>query len=71
MIEDTWDKTESMRTMKYLLADYAKNKEIVHRLDFIGSFIQDNVKQRGFVKLDSRYGGNFPEYENYFGKHRG
>ena len=57
-----------MRTLKGLLADYYKHKEIVHQLDLIGSFIQANVKHRVLVKLGSRYGGYFPEYANYFGR---
>ena len=36
-------------------------------MDFIGSFIQVNVKQIIFVKLDSRYGETFPEFAKYFG----
>ena len=37
-------------------------------MDFIGSFLQANVKIIVFVKLDSRYGDYFPEYCNYFGR---
>ena len=55
MIGDTWSPTASMRTLKYLLADAAKHKAIVHQLDFIGAFLQANVKDRVFVKLDKRY----------------
>ena len=36
----------------------------MHKLDFIGAFLQAKVKNRVFVKLDSRL---FPEYSNYFG----
>ena len=36
MIGKTWYTRTSMRTLKYLLADYAKHKERVHQLDFIG-----------------------------------
>ena len=56
MIGDTWDPTSSMRTLRYLLADYDKNKERVQQLDFIRGFLQSNVKQTIFVKLYSRYG---------------
>ena len=55
MVVDTWSSTASMRTLKYLLADAAKNKARVHQLDFIGAFLQAKVKNRGFVKLDIRY----------------
>ena len=56
-----------MRTLKYFLADATKQKAIVHQLYFIGSFLQAKVKNRVFVKLDSRYTDYFPEYANYFG----
>ena len=54
MVVDTWSPTASMRNLKYLLADATKHKAIVHQLDFIGSFLQEKVKNRVFVKLDSR-----------------
>ena len=57
-----------MRTLKYFLADAAKNKARVHQLDFIGAFLQANVKDRVFVKLDKRYEAYFPEYSQYFGR---
>ena len=57
-----------MRTLKYLLADAAKHKSRVHQLDFIGSFLQANVKNRVFVNLDMRYAAYFPEYSQYFGR---
>ena len=66
MIGDTWSPTASMRTLKCFLKDYFKHKAGVHQLDFIGSFLQSNVKYRVFVKLDSIYGEYFPEYCNYF-----
>ena len=37
-------------------------------MDFIGSFLQANVKHIIFVKLDSRHGEYFPELTNYVGK---
>ena len=37
-------------------------------MDFIGTFLQANVKHRVFVKLDNRYGEYFPEYWKYFGR---
>ena len=57
-----------MRTLRYFFEDASNHKIIVHQLDFIGAFIQFNVKHRVFVKLDSRYGEYFPEYFNYFGR---
>ena len=56
----TWYLTVSTRTLKYFLSDYFKPKAIVHQFDFIGAFLQANVKHRVFVKLDSRYGEYFP-----------
>ena len=68
MIGDTWYPTTSMRTLKYFLADAAKHKARVHQLDFIGAFLQANVKDRVFVKLDKRYESYFPEHSQYFGR---
>ena len=66
MVGDTWSPTASMRTLKYFLEDAAKHKARVHQLDFIGAFLQANVKNRVFVKLDMRYAAYFPEYSQYF-----
>ena len=68
MIGDTWSPTASMRTLKYFLADAAKHKSRVHQLDFIGAFLQANVTNIVFVKLDMRYAAYFPEYSQYFGR---
>ena len=57
-----------MITLKYLLADAAKHKARVHQLDFIGAFLQANVKNRVFVMLDIRYEDYSPEYVQYFGR---
>ena len=38
-----------------IFAKTAKHKARVHQLDFIGAFFQAKVKNRVFVKLDSRY----------------
>ena len=40
----------------------------MHQLYFTGSFLQGKVKNRVFVKLDSRYADYFPEYSSYFGR---
>ena len=55
-----------MRTLNYFLADTAKHKARVHQIDFIGTFLQANVKNRFFVKLEMRYAAYFPEYTKYF-----
>ena len=49
-----------MSTLKYLLEDAVKNKARVHKLYFIGAFLQEKVKNRASVKLDSRYADYFP-----------
>ena len=46
--------TEKHQNIK-INTDAAKHKAIVHQLDFIGAFLQANVKDRVFVKLDKRY----------------
>ena len=67
-VGDTWSPTSSMRTLKYLLVDDVKHKSIVHQLDFIREFLQEKVKNRIFVKWDSRYADYFTEYSSYFGR---
>ena len=62
MIGDTWSPTASMTTLKYFLAGAEKHRARVHQLYFIGAFLQANVKNRVFVKLDMRYVAYFPEY---------
>ena len=59
-VGDTWSPTASIRTLKYLLADETKHKAIVHQSDFIGALLQAKVKNRLFLKLDSRYTDYFP-----------
>ena len=59
MVGDTWSPSASMCNLKYFLADVAKHKAVVHQEDFIGSFLQEKVKNRVFVKLDSRYADYF------------
>ena len=68
LVGDTWSPTASMRTLKYLLADAVNNKARAHQLYFIGAFLQAKVKNRVFVKLDSRYAECSPEYSSYFGR---
>ena len=52
---DTWSPTAFMKTLKYLLADAAKYKARVHKLDFIGALLQAKLKNIVYVKLDIRY----------------
>ena len=54
LLGKTWSPKASMRTLKYFLADATKNKARVHQLDLIGAILQAKVKNRVFVKLDSR-----------------
>ena len=68
MVGDTWSPTASMSTLNYFLADAAKHKARFHQLDFIGAFMQANVNNRVFAKLDMRYTDYFPEYAQYFGR---
>ena len=62
MVGDTWSPTAFMMTLNYFLADAAKHKAIVHKLDFIGALLQAKVNNRVFVKLEIRYTHYFPEY---------
>ena len=64
----TWSPIDSMRTLKYFLADAAKHKARFHQLDFIGAFLQAKVKNTVFVKLEISCTDYFPEYAQYFGR---
>ena len=66
MVGDTCSPTASMRTLKYFLEDAAKHKARVHKLDFIGAFLQAKFKNRVFPKLNIRYIDYYPEYTKYF-----
>ena len=44
-----------MRDLKYFLVDAVNHKARVYQLDFIGALLKAKVKNRVFVKLDSRY----------------
>ena len=44
LVGGTGSPTASMRTLKYFLADVTKHKAIVHRLYFIGAFLQEKAK---------------------------
>ena len=68
LVGDTWSPTASIRTIQYFLSDATKHKARVHQLDFIRASLQEKVKNRVFVKLDSRYTYYLPEYVKYFGK---
>ena len=50
------------------MADATKYKARVHQLDFTGALLQAKIKNRVYVKLDSRYTYYFPEYKNYIGR---
>ena len=57
----TWSPTDSMRNLKLLLEDCVNHKARVHQLYFIRVLLQAKVKNRVFVKLDSKYADYFPE----------
>ena len=50
------------------MVDDVKHNPRVHQLYFIGSLLQEKVKSRVCVNLDSRYAGYFPEHSIYFGR---
>ena len=68
LVGDTSSPTASMRTLKYFLEDATKHKSRFHQLYFIGSFLQEKLKNKLFLKLERRYADDFPEYSNYFGR---
>ena len=55
IVGDTWLPTASMGTLNYFLADATKHNARVHQLYFIGAFLKAKVKNRVFMKLDSKY----------------
>ena len=60
LVGDTLSSRASMRTLKYFLEDAAKHEARVHHLDSFGSILTGKIKNRIFVKLDSRYADYFP-----------
>ena len=60
LVGENWSRTATMSTLKYFVADAAKNKARVHQYYFIGSLLKEKVHNRVFVKLDSRYADYFP-----------
>ena len=62
----TWSPTASMTTLRDFLADETKHNTRVQKLELVGTFLQAKVKNRVFVKLDSRYADCFLEYLNCF-----
>ena len=60
LVGDNWSPIASMRNLTYFLADATKDEAIVHKLYFIGAFLQAKVNNRVFLKLDSRYTYYFP-----------
>jgi hypothetical protein len=67
-MEDSWSPTAPFRSLKMFLADAARNKCRVHQLDFVGAFLQANVRGRIFVSLPKVYGDIWPEFKDYCGK---
>ena len=63
-VGDTWSPTSSKRNFKYFLVDSVKPKARVHQLDFIVKLLLAKVKNRVFMKLDSKYAYYFPEDSN-------
>ena len=59
IVGDTWSPTSFMRTLKYFIEDEVRYKARVHQLDFIVVLLQAKVKNRVFVRLESRYAEYF------------
>jgi hypothetical protein len=67
LTEDTWSLTASFRALKMFLAHACKCKLRVKQLDFVGAFLQANVRARIFVTIPKIFGILFPEYSAYCG----
>ncbi len=50
-MEDSLWSTAPLRSHKMFLADAARNRCRVHQLDFVGAFLQANVRRRIFFTL--------------------
>ncbi len=50
------------------LADEARNRHRVFQLDFVGAFLQANVRGRIFVTLPKVYGDMWPEFKDNCGR---
>ena len=55
-----------MKTIKYFLAYSVKHKSRENQLYFIGALLKAKVKNRLFVKLDSRYEDYLSNTQIYF-----
>jgi hypothetical protein len=55
LLEDKWSPTASFRALKMFLAHAARLKVRVKQLDFIGAFLQANVRSRVFIKFPTIY----------------
>jgi hypothetical protein len=64
-LEDSLSLTAPFRSLKIFLADAARNKCRAHQLDFVGAFLQANVKGRIFVTLPKVYGDIWLEFKDY------
>ena len=67
-MEDSWSPTAPFRSLKMFLADAARNRCRVHQLDFVGAFLQANVRGRIFVTLPKVYGDIWPEFKEHCGR---
>ena len=68
LTEDTWPPTASFRALKMFLAHACKCKLRVKQLDFVGAFLQANVRASIFVTIPKIFVILlFPEYSVYCG----
>jgi hypothetical protein len=67
-MEDSWSPTAPFRSLKMFLADAARSRCRVHQLDFVGAFLQANVRGRIFVTLPKVYEDIWPEFKDYCGR---
>ncbi len=67
-MENSWSPKAPFRSLKMFLADAARNRCTVHQLDFVGAFLQANVRGRIFVTLPKVYGDIWPEFKEYSGR---
>ena len=61
----SWSPTASQRSLKLFLTDATCLTARVRQLDFIGAFLQANMRCRVFTKIPQIYGELFPEFAEF------
>ena len=63
---DNWSSCVSQRTVRAFIAHATKRQRIPKQLDFIGAYLQADMKSRIFVRLPKEYRPYFPDIDRFF-----